>query len=153
MLSKIFKKVKNSNQQKSELQLKIEKMNLSELRLYIRDKMEGFSLSEEGLNEVLKRLISKINDSRYFLDNSDDDSKLKKAFELVLNISKSRKVNFKSVELIAAFLYTYDALIREYDQKHKEIYQDRLNKAIDRANMMVEAKTSLDDKQKLLDHY
>lgn len=148
----MFKKKKNI-QEKSDVQQKIEKMNLTELRLYIKDKMDGFSLSEEGLNEVLKRLMSKINDSRYYLDQSDDDSKIKKAFDLVLEISKSRKVTFKTVELIAEFIKTYDKLINEYDRNHKEIYHDRFEKSLGIATTMVEAKASLDNKKKLLDHY
>ncbi len=152
MISKIFKK-KKSSQGKNKIQQRIEKMNLSELRLYVKDKIEGFPLSEEGLNEVLKRLISKINNSRYYLDESDDDSKLKKTFDLVLELSKNRKVNFESVELIANFLSVYSGLIKNYDIKYKEIYQDRLNQAIENATTMVEAKVSLDNKKKLLDHY
>ena len=151
MISKIFKKKKNSNSKI--FQAKIAKMNLNEMRLYIKDKLEGFPLSEEGLNEVIRRLSSQINNSRYYLDESDDDTKLKKAFDLVLEISKSRKVTFKTVELIAEFIKIYDKLICNYDKNHKDIYYDRLEKSLNIATTMVEAKALLDNKKKLLDHY
>jgi len=153
MISKIFgkKDAKSVDSKKTkELKERIEKMNLSELTLYVKGKFDGFEVTEEGLIEVLKRLISKVN-NRYFLDASDDDSKLKKAFELVLLCAKSNKVTLKAMELIAEFANYYAKLIREYDRKYKEIYEERLKKAIEQASEIIEAKVALQNKMNMID--
>ena len=153
MISKIFgKKSKHrSDNKKSELQERIERMNLTELRLYVKGKMEGLELDEEGVVEVLRRLVSKINEKRYFLDESDDDTKMKKAFDLVLLCAKSNKMTVRAIELIAEFIQRYERLIRIFDKKHKEIYEDRLKKAIDTATTIVEAKVALQNKMSMID--
>ena len=149
MLGKIFGK--KSKEEIDPLKERISQMNLTELTLYAKEKIEGLEFSEEGLIEVLKRLISKINDERYFLDGSDDDSKLKKGFDLVLLCAKSNKVTIKGMELIAEFVKRYEHLIKVYDKKHKEIYHDRLLKAIETATQIVEMKVALQNKMSVLD--
>ena len=154
MLSKIFgkKDAKSAEDEHlKELQERIAKMNLSELSLYVKGKIEGLELSEEGLVEVLRRLTSKINDERYFLDASDDDSKLKKGFELVLLCAKSNRVTLKAMELIAEFANLYGKLIKEYDRKYKEIYEERMKKAIEQATEIIEAKVALQNKMNMID--
>ncbi len=154
MFSKIFGKrdAKSSEDEHlKELQERIAKMNLSELSLYVKGKIDGLELSEEGLVEVLRRLVSKINDERYFLDASDDDSKLKKGFELVIACAKSNKVTLKAMELIAEFANLYAKLIKEYDRKYKEIYEERMKKAIESASEIIEAKVALQNKMNMID--
>jgi len=153
MISKIFgKKGKKGNESAlSEIEQKVSQMKLSDMVLYIKGKNPALELSEEGLIAVLERLQSKINEKRYFLDKEDDDSKIKKAFDLVLLIAKNKKVTVKAVELIASFLKTYEHLIYEYDKKHKEIYQERLTKSIDEATVIIEAKVALQNKMNMLD--
>ena len=154
MLSKIFgkKDAKNAEDEHlKELKERIARMNLSELTLYVKGKIEGFEPSEEGLVEVLKRLTSKINDERYFLDDSDDDSKLKKGFELVLLCAKSNRVTLKAMELIAEFANLYAKLIKTYDRKYKEIYEERMKKAIENASEIIEAKVALQNKMNMID--
>lgn len=148
---KIFGKKSAKSDENSELKERIGKMNLTELTLYVKGKMEGFALSEEGLVAVLERLLSKINDERYFLDESDDDSKLKKAFELVLLCAKSNKITIKAMELIVKFENQYIKLIKGYDRKYKEIYEDRFKKAIQQATEIIEAKVALQNKMNMID--
>ena len=148
---KIFGKKSGNEKEESELKERIGKMNLTELTLYIKGSMEGVELTEEGVVEVLERLLSKVNEERYYLDASDDDSKLKKAFDLVLLCAKSNKVTLKAMELIARFDNQYAKLIKAYDRKHKEIYEDRLKKAIEQATEIIEAKVALQNKMNMID--
>lgn len=149
MLGKIFGK--KNKKEIDPLKERISQMNLNDLVLYAKGKIDGLEFSEEGLVEVLKRLISKINDKRYFLDKSDDDTKLKKAFDLVLLCAKSNKITVKGMELIAEFVKHYEALIKKYDKEHKEIYHDRLVKAIETATQIIEMKVALQNKMSMLD--
>jgi hypothetical protein len=153
MISKIFGKKKNEkdgDKDIAELEQKISKMNLTDLRLYVRGKLD-VELNEEGLILVLEKLISKINDKRYYLDSSDDDSKLKKAFDIVISIAKSKKVTVKAVELISEFIQTYEKLIKEYDKRNKDIYHDRLMKSVDVATEIIELKVALENKMNILE--
>ena len=154
MISKIFgKKTKEEEKDPKlkELDERIAKMKLTELGSYVKGKIDTLEVSEEGLVAVLERLVSKINDNRYFLDASDDDTKLKKAFELVLLVAKNKKVTLKAMEIIATFKTLYEPLIKAYDKKYKEIYADRLDKAVENAMVIVEAKVSLQNKMNVLE--
>jgi hypothetical protein len=151
MLKKFFAKSQEKKSELEELREKIFSMKLSDLILYIKGKMEGTPLTEEGVIFVLERLSAKINDKRYFLDNDDDDSKLKKAFDLVITISKSRQVSVKAMEQIAEFYKTYEKLIYEYDRRHKDIYSERIKKAVETAMMMIEGKAALKNKMQILE--
>lgn len=149
MLKKIFgKKVSEEN---DSLKERISSMNLTDLILYVKGKIKDLEPSEEGIIEVLNRLVSQVNEKRYFLDKSDDDSKLKKAFDLILLCSNSNKITLKAIELIAKFIKQYEPLIKEYDKKHKDIYYERLKKAIEKGMVIIEAKVSLQNKMNLLD--
>ena len=153
MISKIFgNRSKKDSQDNESLQLKqkIDSMNLSDMVLYVKGKMGELELTEEGIVFVLERLVSQINDKRCFLDREDDDSKLKKAFDLVVLLSKNRKITLKAMELIAGFSKQYEDIIRVYDQKNKEIYAQRLQKAIDNAMVVIEAKVALKNKMNIL---
>ncbi|QOP40214.1 hypothetical protein [Sulfurimonas marina] len=113
---------------------RVSKMNLSDMRLYVNNKITGFEISVEGLHEVLKRLINPINDKgEYYLKKDDMDSKKKKAFELILLISKSKKISLGSIELIDKFLEVYKEIIDDYDDRYKEIYHSRFRKAVETA--------------------
>lgn len=149
MLGKLFGE--KTKEETDPLKEKISQMNLTDLTLYVKERYQGLEFSEEGLVEVLRRLLSKVNDKRYFLDKSDNDTKLKKGFELVLACAKSNKITMKGIELIAEFIKFYESLIKEYDKKHKDIYYDRLLKSIDTAMGIVEAKVALKNKMSILD--
>jgi len=154
MISKIFGRNKKEPEQNSELaaiESKIAKMNLSEMTIFVKEKLEDFQVCEEGLVAVMKRLISSINDERYYLNESDDDSKLKKAFDLVVLVAKHKKVTLRAMELMATFQNQYEKLINDYDKKYKEIYSTRLEKAIESAMATVEAKVALQNKMNLLE--
>ena len=150
MISKIFGK-KQEDKTDNELKEKISNMNLSDLVLYVKEKNTALEVSDEGIVFVLERLISKINENRYFLDESDDDTKIKRAFDLILTISKSRYVTIKAIELIAEFINLYESIIKQYDKKHKEIYEDRLKKSIDNAMVIIDSKVALQNKMNVLD--
>ncbi|WP_304545208.1 hypothetical protein [Sulfurimonas microaerophilic] len=130
---------------------RVSKMNLSDMRLYVNNKITGFEISVEGLHEVLKRLIEPINDKgEYYLKQDDMDSKKKKAFELILLISKSKKISLESLELIEKFIEVYKEIIDEYDGKYKEIYHSRFRKAIEVAIINIQTISQVNKKLDVL---
>jgi len=133
---------------------KISKMNLTEMRSYIKNNIKDFEVSEDGLVAVMNRLIIPDQKTKEFYIKSDDmDSKKKKAFDLVLAISQNKKINLVTIELIQKFVETYKEIIDAYDKEHKEIYSSRLVDAIKYALININEKTALKNKMHILGEY
>lgn len=152
MFGKLFGN-NSKNEEKSENDVKtverISKMNLTDMRLYVKNKITELEVTEEGLNEVMKRLTTPMGEEEeYYLKEDDMDSKKKKAFDLVLLISTSRKISVESLELIEKFREVYKDLIDNYDDKNKDIYDSRFKKALETAivniNTISQVKKKLD---------
>lgn len=145
MLKKLFKsgkKGEEESQKTSELAEKIGKMNITEMRSYVNGKA-GLELCEEGLDAVVTKLCS-------YLQESDMDSKKKKAFDLVLLCAQSKHISFNIVEKIQEFVTTYQTLIKNYDKEHKEIYASRFRDALEVAIQNMQEMKDLHAKMSLL---
>jgi len=141
---------KNDKEYKALLE-KISLMNLTEMRAYINNKLKDFPISEDGLNEVMRRLvIEDKNTKQYYLQASDMDTKKKKAFDLVLAIASNSQINVVTVELIQKFIEVYKDIIHEYDRKYKEIYQSRLEESIKQALRNIAQKAELQNRMNIL---
>jgi len=130
---------------------KISKMNLTEMRSYIKNNIQDFDVSEDGLNEVLRRLIREDEKSKkYYLKADDMDSKKKKAFDLIIAIAQNKKINLVTVELIQKFVTLYSDIIEQYDREHKEIYDSRFVDAVNFALANINKKVALQKKMDIL---
>jgi len=110
---------------------KVSKMNLTDMRSYIRNSVKDFEICGDGLNEVMLKLITKdANSSKYYINSDDMDSKKKKAFDLVLLIAGSKKITVTTVEYIQKFVEIYQDIITRFDTDFKEIYASRFNDAL-----------------------
>ena len=133
MFGKLLGKDKSPSGDATQLELvsKISKMNLLEMRHYINNKLSSLEVCENGIVEVLKKLTDINNDTKNRYIQADDmDSKIKKAFELVIVLSSNKKITVVAVELIQEFIIVYDEIIKKYDTKHKQIYASKLNDAL-----------------------
>ena len=150
MLGKILKKKKDQKEEgvNPELVEKISKMNLTEMRAYVNDRVKGMPICEEGLLEVMKRLTTQDDKTQeYYIKTDDMDVKKKKAFDLVLSIANSKKLTLKTLELMQLFQVIYKDIIDEYDKEHKQIYASKLDTAVKTAienlNKMAELKKKM----------
>ena len=120
----------------ADIALKVSKMNLTEMRSYVNNKINDFEITQSGLVEVMKKLT--VADETTYLQIDDMDSKKKKGFDLVLMIANSKHISAESVELLQEFIVVYHDLILKYDTEYKEIYasrfSDALEKSIDNVN-------------------
>ncbi len=114
------------NSEEREINEKISKMNLTEMKSYINNRIDGFALTTYGLNAVLRKLIG-LNDAtnKHYINADDMDSKKKKAFDLVLSTMSNSKITVESMELVQEFKDTYKAIIDTYDRENKQIYASR----------------------------
>lgn len=135
------KRSKNSTEREitPELIEKIAKMNLTEMRTYVRNGMKDLEVCVEGLHLVMKRLIDPINDAGEFYIRQDDmDSKKKKAFDLLLLISKSKRISLQTLDLFTEFTKLYKTIIEDYDHRNKDIYASRFKKAKETAMINIQ---------------
>ena len=150
MFIKILNKA-NSNY--SKIAKKVERMNLTDMRIYVNNKILQCPLSKEGLNEVMKKLISKDEKTlRRFIETDDMDSKIKKAFELVLLIGKNKKITSLTVKFILDFMKIYIDIIRQYDTQYKEIYASRFVNIVNSSIQKFDGVTQEESKMMLMSH-
>ena len=135
----------------SELANKVSKMNLTEMRTYVNNKLADNEITEDDLHEVMKKLITPHETTvKLYIQMDDMDQKKKKAFDLIFLIAKSKKITIQTVELIQKFTALYEDIIKKFDQDYKEIYESKLNDAIEHALANLNEIAELQKKMKVL---
>lgn len=134
ILGRSKKEESTEDREHNELVLKIAKMNLTDMKSYVNGRVADMSVTEDGLIELMKKLIT-IDEttSKRYIEIDDMDSKIKKGFELVLSIGAHKKITVVTVELIQEFMEIYSDIITKYDTTHKQIYSSRLKDVISKA--------------------
>ena len=134
ILGRSKKEESTEDREHNELVLKIAKMNLTDMKSYVNGRVADMSVTEDGLIELMKKLIT-IDEttSKRYIEIDDMDSKIKKGFELVLSIGAHKKITVVTVELIQEFMEIYSDIITKYDTTHKQIYSSRLKDTISNA--------------------
>ncbi len=153
MFGKILGKTKKEtagDSSHSEIVNKISKMNLTDMRIYVNNRLTNFEITEDGLCEILRKLISKDDNERRFIESDAMDSKIKKAFDLVIVIASSRKITVVATELIQEFIKLYEDLIVKFDTDNKQIYASKLNDALEKAISSVSEVAEFKRKMKVL---
>ena len=153
MLSKFLGKKKESqtDTKNEELKDRISRMKLNDMRVYVKNNLKDFEVSEEGLSEVVRRLITADEKTKkYYIDESDMDEKKKKAFDLVLAILQSSKINLETIELVQKFLEIYTNMVVEFDKKQKQIYTSRFETAMNSAIVTMQSLVDLHKKMDVL---
>ena len=148
MFNKLLgKKTESSDQSYNELEHKISKMDLSDMRYYVNNKLTDFQLCNKGLIEVMKRLIL-INEktSKRFIEIDAMDSKIKKAFDLVILVAKSKKITVIAIELIQEFINLYADVIEKFDTDNKQTYDSKLKRSLNDAILMIGSMSDIKEK-------
>ncbi len=144
------KKEAKEDSSTSILSEKINKMNISDMRVYVNNKLNDFEICEDGLNEVMRRLNSKDVDEKRFIEMDAMDSKKKKAFDLVILISKSKKVTIVTSEEIQKFSENYEDIIGKFDTDNKQIYGSLLKDALAGAIATISSMAEMNRKSTVL---
>ena len=153
MFNKLLgKKTDDLDQSSNEIEHKISKMDLNDMRNYVNNKLTDFQLCSDGLSEVMKRLVS-INDktSHRFIEIDAMDSKVKKAFDLVLLVAKSKKITVVTIELIQDFINLYTDVIDKFDEENKQTYDSKLKKSLSEAVLMISSMSEIKEKMDYID--
>ena len=130
---------------------RVSKMNLTEMRAYVNNRVKDFEICEDGLIEVMHRLVLEdSHTSKRYIQSDDMDSKIKKAFDLVLNICSNKKITANVIELIQKFVEVYAEIIAKYDNDYKEIYSSRFKDCIEKSISFVDKMDSFERKMGVL---
>jgi len=115
-----------------ELREKISKINLTEMKSYVNNRVSDLKVSSQGFVEVLNRLITEDEKTKKrYLQVDDNDMKKKKAFDLVISIASNKQITLEVSDKIRVFIETYSDILKQYDHDNKQIYESRLKKALD----------------------
>ncbi|MBU1216642.1 hypothetical protein KJ870_01755 [bacterium] len=130
---------------------KIAHMNLTDMRAYLNNRITGFDVCEFGLSEVMKKLTTEDEESEQrYLKIDDMDTKIKKAFDIVLMIAVHKKISVKTVEYMQEFLEVYREIIESFDTRNKQIYGSKLADGLKMAIKGVNAREELKNKMQVL---
>ena len=148
MLSKILgSKGSTTSEEDSlhdELVQKISKMNLTEMRSYVKNNILDLPVSEYGIIEVMNRLtLENEESSQRYIKADDMDSKKKKAMDLVISILEHKMLTIKAIEKTKNFVDIYAQIIVDYDQDNKQIYYSKLKNTIINSISRIEAKMDI----------
>jgi NCAIR mutase (PurE)-related protein len=146
MFSKILGRSKsdenNIDRDYAQIVQRISKMNLTDMRAYLKNTMSGFESSEDGLSEIMKHFLTRNDKNKRYVEIGDNDAKIKKVFDIVLLIATHKRITVSVVEQIQKFIEEYSDIIKKYDTDNKQIYasklKDGLELAIDTINKMAE---------------
>ena len=153
MFSKIFGNTKdNSHMDNNKQKEFISKMTLTDMKSYINDRIEDYPVEEDGLTEILNKLL-KVDEktSKRYINIDDMDSKIKKGFDLVLNILSNKKITVDSIELASQFAELSKPIIDKYDKDHKEIYSTRFTDSITLAIQKMNLRSELEKKMNFIE--
>lgn len=151
MFSKILGKSKSEAvEDNSAIIEKVSKMNLSDMRVYVNNKLKDFEICEDGLTQVMRRLISEDANEKRFIQNDAMDSKIKKAFDLVIIIAANKRMTMATSELIGEFIALYSDIIKKFDTDNKQIYESKLKDALTNSIATIQTMTELNNKMKVL---
>ena len=135
----------------SELVQQISKMDLTEKKSYVNNRISSMPICRDGLAEVLESLIrlDKKTNTRY-LKIDDDDTKIKKGFDLAIAISTNNLITFPVIKTLQEFVDVYSEIIKKFDIDNKQTYEGKLKKAVENAILTIGAIADIHNSSDLL---
>ena len=99
----------------------------------------------------MKVLVSKDTKDRRFIESDAMESKIKKAFDLVIIVAKSKKMSIDTTELIQTFIELYSDIIQRFDNDNKQIYSSKLKDSVNTSLATLQTMNNLKKKMNILD--
>ena len=141
MFNKILGRKKGSSEddkEHSELVQRISKMDLTEMKSYLNNRISTMPVCRDGLVAILNLLlkVNKKTNTRY-LKIDDNDAKIKKGFDIAIAISTHNMITFPVVKLLQDFEEAYKDIIEKFDTDNKQTYKGKLKKAVENAVLTI----------------
>lgn len=151
MLGKMGISSSDKEKEHKELIERISNMNLTDMRSYINNKIPDLQVSEEGLVEILNKLL-KVDDKtdKRYVDIEDMDSKIRKGLDLIVNILTNKKLSIEAIEVAIALYDASKEMIEKYDTDNKQIYMSKIREALNKAIENMALKSEIQRKMKVI---
>jgi hypothetical protein len=124
-----------------ELATKISRMTMNQKIRYVQGKTSHMDVCSEGLYLVLASVCKRdVKTKLLYLKITDDDSKKKIVFDLVIFIAIHKFVNMHILRLVKKFIIDHKNIIIQYDKTHKQNYSVILRNVFKKAVLKVQKK-------------
>ena len=110
-----------------------------DLLAYISNHNKQYPVSDAGMGAILERFI--YTDEFKFETLAED---LKMGFDIVLAISRNKKIYFQTTDLIMEFTQHYKEVIKHYDRQSAQTYYHKLARAYEQSVSMVNKKLEIE---------
>lgn len=115
-----------------------------ELLAYVSDRNKKHPVSDGGMGAILERFIQK---NELHVGSLSEDLKL--AFDIVLAISRNKKIYLQTTDQIMEFTKHYKEVIKHYDRQSAQTYYHKLAQAYEKSVSMVKKKLKIEQEMRL----
>jgi len=109
------------------------------LQAYVYNHNKDYPVSDAGMAAVLERFVET---DEFEIGTMSEE--LKMGFDIVLAISRNKKIYFQTTDLIYEFTKHYKELIHYYDRQSAQTYYHKLITAYEKSVQMVNKKLEIE---------
>ena len=113
--------------------------NKKELQAYVYNHNKKYPSSDAGMSAILERFI---NRNEFEIGTMSEE--LKMGFDIVLSISRNKKIYLQTTDLILEFITYHKDVIQSYDRQSAQTYYYKLVKAYEKSVLMVNRKLQIE---------
>ncbi|MDF1881499.1 hypothetical protein JHD50_09330 [Sulfurimonas sp. MAG313] len=128
----------------NEMRRVVSTWNKDKLQSYVYNHNKKYPCSDAGMAAILHRFISS---SEFQIGTMSED--LKMGFDIVLAISRNKKIYFQTTDLILTFVKEYKDVIQNYDRQSAQTYKHKLMVGYEQSVSMVNTKVSIEQEMRL----
>jgi len=115
-----------------------------ELQAYVYNKNKLHPSSDAGMAAILERFIDA---DEFQIGHMSEE--LKKGFDIVLAISKNKRIHYHTTDLIYMFIKHFEEVINSYDRQSAQTYYHKLMKAYENSVNMVNRKLEIEKEMRV----
>lgn len=146
MLLNLSDTYKTQHEYKRERERKVNEMrrvistwDKEKLKSYVYNHNRDYPVSDAGMAAVIQRFI---DTDEFKIGTMSEDLKL--GFDIVLAISRNKKIYFQTTDLIYEFTKYYEENIHYYDRQSAQTYYHKLITAYEKSVHMVNKKLEIE---------
>jgi len=110
-----------------------------ELLTYVYNNNKQYPSSDAGMAAILERFI---HTDEFQIGTLAEELKI--GFDIILAISRNKKIYFQTTDLIIEFIKEYKEVIHYYDRQSAQTYQHKLLQAYEKSINMVNRKLQIE---------
>lgn len=115
-----------------------------DLQSYVYDNHKKYKSTDAGMSAILERFI---HTDGFNIGTMSEE--LKMAFDIVLSISRNKKIYFETTDLILEFVQVYKEVIHSYDRQSAQTYHHKLIQSYEKSVIMVNRKLQIEQELRI----